>query len=69
MSRTPQSGEKKRDQMADPPAGTPRWAKVFGIIAVVLALVFVVLLLTGVRHGPARHTAPSSIPDHAVEQR
>jgi hypothetical protein len=43
--------------------------KVFGLVALVLILVFVVLLLTGVRHGPARHAAPSSIADHAVEQR
>jgi hypothetical protein len=50
--------------MADPPrntaadaAGTPRWVKVAGIIALVLVLVFVVLKLTGVggSHGPGRH--------------
>lgn len=51
--------------------GTPRWVKVFGIIALVL-LLLVVLRLTGVvagDHGPGRHirsghgdiqTAPSS---------
>jgi hypothetical protein len=40
--------------------GTPRWVKVFGIIALVLVLLFVALLLTGRGggHGPGRH-APS----------
>ncbi len=48
--------------MADRPdanddTGTPRWVKVFGIIALVLVLLFVVLLLAGGgSHGPARHT-------------
>jgi hypothetical protein len=36
--------------------GTPRWVKVFGIIACVLVLLFVVSLLAGVRHGPGLHT-------------
>lgn len=38
--------------------GTPRWVKVFGIIAIVLALLLVVSLLAGVEHGPGLH-APS----------
>ena len=38
---------------------TPRWVKVFGIIALVVVLVFVISLLAGVRHGPGLHT-PSS---------
>lgn len=40
------------------PTGTPRWAKVAGIIALVLVLLFLVLELTGLRggHGPGRHT-------------
>jgi hypothetical protein len=41
--------------MVDPPpypdaageAGTPRWVKVFGIIAIILALVFVIVHLAG----------------------
>ena len=36
--------------------GTPRWVKVFGIIAIVLVLLFVISLLVGVRHGPGLHT-------------
>jgi hypothetical protein len=36
--------------------GTPRWVKVFGIVALILILVFVISLLAGVRHGPGMHT-------------
>ncbi|HYF95859.1 MAG TPA: hypothetical protein VD969_26880 [Symbiobacteriaceae bacterium] len=37
--------------------GTPRWVKIFGIILIVLALLFVIMRLTGVggEHGPGRH--------------
>ncbi|MGH2819875.1 MAG: hypothetical protein ACRDJ5_04395 [Actinomycetota bacterium] len=39
-------------------AGTPRWVKVFGIIALVLLVLIVVMLVTGRGgHGPSRHTA------------
>jgi hypothetical protein len=39
---------------------TPRWVKVFGIIALVLVLLVGVLLLTGgTSHGPARHAPPT----------
>ena len=47
--------------MADPPdsngdeTGTPRWVKTFGIIALVLVLLFVIMMLTGGGHGPGRH--------------
>jgi len=34
----------------------PRWVKVFGIIALVVVLLFVISLLAGVRHGPGLHT-------------
>lgn len=42
------------------PHTTPRWVKVFGIMAIVLILAIVIGLLTGVagpggRHGPGRH--------------
>lgn len=42
---------------APPFPGAPRWVKISGTIAIVLALLFVVLQLTGVigRHGPGRH--------------
>jgi hypothetical protein len=36
---------------------TPRWVKVFGIIVIVLVLLFVILHLADPdRHGPGRHT-------------
>jgi hypothetical protein len=48
--------------MADPPSSpvpkppsTPRWVKVFGIIAIVVLLVIVVMLIAGGEHGPSRH--------------
>jgi hypothetical protein len=46
--------------MAEPPPtpqpGMPRWVKVFGIVAIVLALaVVIVLLVSGGQHGPGRH--------------
>jgi hypothetical protein len=37
--------------------GTPRWAKVLGIILAIVILLFVVLLLTRGPHGPRRHTS------------
>lgn len=50
--------------------GAPRWVKAFGIIAVVLVLLLVVMLLTG--HGPARHTGghapPSAIAEGGVQR-
>jgi hypothetical protein len=36
--------------------GTPRWVKVFGIIGVIVVVVFLVLLFAGgAEHGPGRH--------------
>jgi len=39
--------------------GVPTWVKVFGAIGIILALLFVVLLITGGpdRHGPERHSS------------
>lgn len=34
--------------------GTPRWVKVFGIVAIVLVVLIAITLFTG--HGPGRHT-------------
>ncbi len=36
----------------------PLWVKVFGITALVLVLLFVILLFTGGEHGPRRHIPP-----------
>jgi hypothetical protein len=38
-----------------PYPGTPRWVKMFGIIAIVLVLLMAMMLLSG--HGPGRHTS------------
>jgi hypothetical protein len=44
---------------------TPRWVKVFGIVALILVVLFVILLLADPsRHGPGRHTPPK----HGVQQ-
>jgi hypothetical protein len=54
------------------PPGTPRWVKVFGIIAILLILLFVVLHLSGNRFqnhtfsgGTGDHTPPI---EHGVQQ-
>jgi len=44
----------------------PRWVKVFGTIALVLVLLFVILHLTG--RGLGGHTPPSSVTEHGVQQ-
>ena len=53
--RNPDPGDGPAAADVDPSAGTPRWVKVFGLIALVLVVAFVVLLLAG-RHGPSRHS-------------
>jgi hypothetical protein len=45
--------------------GTPRWVKVFVIIAAVVILVFLILLLAGNDHGPGRHPGPGRGMTHA----
>ena len=43
--------------------GMPRWVKVSGIIAIVLALVVViVVLVSGGEHGPGRHLPGGETP-------
>jgi hypothetical protein len=49
----------------DRPPSTPRWVKVFGIIVLVLVLLFVISLLAGVRHGPGLHTPSGGSGGHA----
>ena len=41
---------------------TPRWVKAFGVVALILALLVVVMLVTGLDapHGPSRHV-PSGV--------
>ena len=43
----------------EPPARTPRWVIVSGIIALAVIVLFVVVLLVGGgEHGPGRHSGP-----------
>jgi hypothetical protein len=51
-------------------AGTPRWVKVFGIVALAVVVLFLVLLLAGGHRGPGRHmgTPPAAIPEHGEQQ-
>ena len=46
--------------MEPSPVGTPRWVKVFAVIAAVVVVVFIVLLVVGGGHGPGRHGGGSS---------
>ena len=39
---------------------TPRWVKVFAVIAAVAIVMVVVMLLTGGNHGPGRHGSADS---------
>lgn len=54
--------------MADVPPypSTPRWVKVFGIIAIVLTLFALFVILAGVAgpHGPGRHASSGEAGDH-----
>ena len=49
--------------MADLPPypGTPRWVKLFGIIVIVLVLLFVGMHLTGRGLGPGDHSPPAGV--------
>jgi hypothetical protein len=60
-----QAGNRTR-VVADPgsPPATPRWVKVFGIIGIVLVLLFVGLHLTG---NSPMHTPPATGTQHAVQ--
>jgi len=51
------------------PPGTPRWVKVFGIIALVVVLLFVIVVFTSIGgpHGPGRHI-PTPTPTIEVQQ-
>ena len=76
--RKPDTGEDTRVRPdRESTTSTPRWVKVFGIIAIVVGLPFVILLLTGRGHGPGRHappgepgghTPPSSVTEQGMQQ-
>ena len=46
------------DPLSDSDAGTPRWVKVAGIVALAVVVLIVIAILTGRHDGPSRHTAP-----------
>jgi hypothetical protein len=45
---------------------TPRWVKVFSIIAVVVVLLLVILLLVAGEHGPGRHVPAGDTAAHTA---
>jgi hypothetical protein len=49
----------RTDVAPAPRPATPRWVKVFAVIAAAVIVVFLVLLLSGGDHGPGRHSRPS----------
>jgi hypothetical protein len=54
--RHPEIGdERSAAPDVESPPGTPRWVKLFAVIAVIVVAGFVILLLTG-GHSPARHS-------------
>jgi len=61
MANTPpdrDSGSDIGEADGETAPGAPRWVKVFGIIAIVIVLLFLILMFTrgpGGRHGPGRH--------------
>jgi hypothetical protein len=56
------------DPLPDGDAGTPRWVKVAGVVAVAVVVLIVVAILTGRHDGPDRHAAPESAPGHSAQQ-
>ena len=62
MADLPPYSDRSQDPVVRP--GMPRWVKVFGIIVIVLVLLFVISLLAGVRHGPGMHTPSGDAGGH-----
>ncbi|MFC4711755.1 hypothetical protein [Planococcus dechangensis] len=61
MGEVPKSTNNEKDQ----PPRTPRWLKVFGLIAIALILlVIAIMLFGGGNHGPGRHSSG----DEATQQ-
>lgn len=66
LQRTPEEGTPGTDPSPYP--GTPRWVKVFAIIALVVVLLAVIMLVTGAGgdHGPWRHMRSGNTPPPSV---
>ncbi len=63
MTDPPHYPDSKSDRADDP--GTPRWVKVFGIIALAVVLLFATMMLAGGGpggHGPGRHMPSGGAP-------
>lgn len=62
MSQTPAKADRES------PPSTPRWVKVLGIIALIVALLIVIALVTdlGGPHGPGRHMPSGEPAGHIV---
>jgi hypothetical protein len=60
------ASEQKPGRPGEPPnPGTPRWVRVFGVIAGLLFLLVLHSIITGGGHGPARHGSPGGPGGHA----
>jgi len=64
MADAPPKGDS--GSKTDDDTGTPRWVKVFGIIALVLVFVFIILHLTG--HGLGGHTHRPPVTEEGVKR-
>ena len=53
---TDPADDSAQEPAREPPPRTPRWVKMFGIIAVVLILAAAVQFILGIRHGPGLHS-------------
>ena len=62
MADLPPNSDRSHDTDTRP--GMPRWVKVFGIIVIVLVLLFAISMLAGVRHGPGMHTPSGDAGGH-----
>lgn len=63
-SEDPHCDDSSVEAAPDSPPPTPLWVKVFGAVAIVVVLLFVVLLLAGRGHGPGRHSLPAGPNGH-----
>ena len=66
MMQTERDGDTGLGSEQRPGTAAPRWVKVFGIIAIVLVLLFAVLHLTG--HSPGGHASHPSLTEHGARQ-
>jgi hypothetical protein len=63
MADPPSSPERNAGPDGGSTAGTPRWVKVSGIIALAVLLLLIVLLVAGGNHGPGRHRSSGRLGD------